>query len=373
MQEFHSLKQLKQGTTLPLVFLLLFVCLSACNAQEVRHPIEVVEQKDTISTIPGDFSANQQANDPLFFLEGQLCQHLRKMYQDTKGNLWLGTNVYGLMRYDGDTLVYFDDIAGLGAGRITGIVEDKAGNVWFGTSGGLTKYDGNTFTNFTENDGLLNNEIWSLLIDSKGIIWIGTNEGVSKFDGKKFTSLPVPKPEVGKTNTVYAYDRITAIIEDKKGDFWFGTDGYGICRYDGQAFTHYTEVEGLSDNVIHDMMLDSQGNIWIGTYFGGVSKFDGQSFTNPTKDGVITGEEVGGFFEDNSGNIWFAAENHGVYRYDGTSFTNLYKEEGLRTNGILSIYEDQQERFWFGGWGGLFRYDGTTFVKVTKDGPWSQH
>jgi len=353
---------------------MVFVCLSACNAQETRRPITVVEQEDTVDNNPTSgigSSTDQAPTDPLFFLEGQLCQHLRKIHQDKKGNLWFGTNVYDLMRYDGDTLVIFDEADGLGVGRITGIVEDQAGDLWIGTSGGLNKYDGTTFTNYTEEDGLLNNEIWSLLIDSKGIIWIGTNKGISRFDGTTFTTLPVPKPEVGKTNTIYSYDRITAIVEDNNGNFWFGTDGYGICRYDGKAFTHFTEANGLCDNVIHDMMADTKGNIWIGTYFGGVSKYDGQSFTNPTKDGVISGEEVGGFFEDKTGNIWFAAENHGIYRYDGTSFTHLGKEEGLQTNGILSIYEDRDGRFWFGGWGGLFRYDGTTFISVTKNGPWS--
>jgi ligand-binding sensor domain-containing protein len=51
------------------------------------------------------------------------------------------------MRYDGDTLQYFDEKDGLEGGRITGILEDKEGNVWFGSCGGLTKYDGKSFTN----------------------------------------------------------------------------------------------------------------------------------------------------------------------------------------------------------------------------------
>jgi len=87
--------------------------------------------------------------DPLFYIDGQLCQHVRKIYQDRSGNLWFGTNVYGLMRYNGDTLEYFGERDGLGRGRITGIVEDKYGNVWFGTYNGLTKFDGRSFTNFS--------------------------------------------------------------------------------------------------------------------------------------------------------------------------------------------------------------------------------
>ena len=107
--------------------------------------------------------------DPLFFIDGQLCQHLRKIFQDTKGNLWFGTNVYDLMQYDGNTLNIYTKKEGFSGGRGTGIVEDSSGNIWFATAIGLNKYDGESYTVFTEEDGLSNTEIWSLIIDSKGI------------------------------------------------------------------------------------------------------------------------------------------------------------------------------------------------------------
>ena len=416
-----------------------FILVITCYGQDkTSRSQDSIVAPDTIlndTSVKGNQPNNQNAViprvDPLFFIEGQLCQHVRKIFQDKRGDLWFGTNVYGLMHYGAslndpvgrrDTLEYFSEKDGLGGGRITGIVEDKEGNVWFGTYGGLTRYDpsaslrtdGKSFTNFTEKDGLLNNEIWSLIIDSNGIFWIGTNEGVSRFDGKTFTDFIIPKAQVKDTTTIYSYDRITSIAEDINGKLWFGTDGFGICIYDplaspgqgGKTFTNITVENGLPDNTIHELMSDTKGNIWIGTFFGGVSKYDarlndevgqarlndevgqGTKFTNFTKDGVISGVEVSGFYEDKKGNIWFAAENNGVYHYDaglpvgvgkGKSFTNLYTEDGLITSGILSIFEDKEGRFWFGGWGGLFRYDpsaeragGKSFYSVTKDGPWAE-
>jgi ligand-binding sensor domain-containing protein len=47
------------------------------------------------------------------------------------------------------------------------IVEDKAGNIWFG-AGGLCRYDGKSFICFTRKDGLLNNSVWSILEDRAG-------------------------------------------------------------------------------------------------------------------------------------------------------------------------------------------------------------
>ncbi len=347
--------------------LILSVFITSCNEQVKTSPDAVNTNQSKTNLI-----LQPTYQDPLFFIDGQLCQHLRKIFQDSKGNLWLGTNNYEIMRYDGNTLKYFTEVDGLNNGRITGIVEDTVGNIWFGTYKGLAKFDGKSFTTYTKKDGLLNDEIWSLIIDKKGVFWIGTNKGVSRFDGNEFTSISIPKAQLEEVNTIYSPDRITGIAEDKEGNLWFGTDGFGICKYDGKTFTNFTMENGLCDNTIHELMVDSKGNLWIGTYWGGVCKYDGKKFTNFTKDGVISGVEVSAFFEDSNGDIWFAAENNGVYRYDGKSFTNLYKEEGLITNGILSIYKDKESRFWFGGWGGLFRYDGKSFFNVTIEGPWAK-
>lgn len=406
-----------------LLFFLIFIIF--CNGQDKTNKLPCHDvESDKISNdtlVKENQTAKTPWVDPLFFIDGQLCQHVRRIFQDTHRNLWFGTNVYGLMRYKtcpndsggrGDTLVYYSENDGLGGGRITGIVEDKEGNVWFGTYGGLTKYDPSAeeageifFTNFTEQDGLVNNEIWSLTIDSKGIFWIGTMEGVSRFDGLAFTTFPIPKAQVKDTTTILSYNRVTCILEDKNRKLWFGTDGFGICIYDplashkqdGKMFTHFTKEDGLCDNNIYDLMEDKKGNIWIGTMYGGVSMFDGRlndkfgqgktlpdgeaGFTNFTQIGIINGIEAGGFYEDKTGNIWFAAENFGVYRYNPSSdqagFTNFYTKDGLITNGILSIIEDKEGRFWFGGWGGLFRYYPSaagagrkSFFPVTKEGPW---
>lgn len=347
-----------------MIVMVLSLIMTSGNGQESKTKIE--NNTPLISTS----IKTDEYKDPLFFIEGQLCQHIRRIFQDKKGDLWFGTNVYGLMRYDGKSLDYFDKKNGLDFSRVTGFTQDKDGNLWISSYQGITKYDGQSFTLFTDKDGLLNNETWCITADSKGIFWIGTNKGISRFDGKKFSTFSIPGVPVKTSNTLYDEDRIVSIVEDKNGNLWFGTDGFGICRFDGETFTNFTTEDGLCDNVIHELMADSKGNIWIGTFFGGLSMYDGNKFTNFTKEGRISGVEVSGFFEDKKGNIWFAAENNGVYRYDGNSFINFNEKDGLITNGILSIFEDREGRFWFGGWGGLFRYDKGIFTPVTKDGPW---
>ncbi|MEO1626348.1 MAG: two-component regulator propeller domain-containing protein [Bacteroidota bacterium] len=318
---------------------------------------------------PPEQTAPVRPKDPMFFIEGQLCQHLRKTFQDSKGTLWFGTYVYDLMKYDGDSLQYIREEQGFSGGRVTGILEDDKGYLWVSSAQGLSRYDGTSFTTFTTKDGLRDHELWSLMRDSKGILWVGHNYGLSRFDGTTFTNFSVPKPELSETKTVFFADRITAIAEDADGSLWLGTDGYGICRFDGTSFTHLTTKDGLADNAISELMMDSKGQLWIGTFWGGLSKFDGKKITTfTTKDG-ISGSEVSALFEDDNGDIWFGVENNGVYKYDGESFLQ-FPQEQLSGASILNIYKDKENRFWFGGWGGLFRYDGNSFTPVTKDGPW---
>ena len=351
-----------------------FLLLSSCSAQDGSgHPPDgATDSLPTpgTSSIRALLNVSQAPTDPLFYIEGQLCQHLRRIHQDRRGDLWMGTNVYGLMRYDGDSLRYYSKKNGLDFGRITAIVEDEQGNVWFGSYNGLTRYDGSSFTRFTEEDGLVDDDIWSVVIAADSTFWIGTMNGVSRFDGKEFTSFPIPKASVEDTNTILSYNRISCIMEDRDGTFWFGTDGFGICRFDGRSFTHLSTKDGLCDNNVTSILQDKEGKVWIGTMFGGISRYDGKAFTNFTREGVIEGIEVWSIFEDLHGNIWFPAENHGVYRYDGKAFTNFDQKDGLNTNGIQCFYEDREGRFWLGGWGGLFRFDGNSFYSVTREGPW---
>lgn len=373
---------LKNKIILPLrllCILLLTLMTSSCKGQETENSTkENIHQSNQ-----PDNENSAQNSQPLVYnqstyfpqthsnLNGMVSEFVRKIYQDSKGIFWFGTNGDGLIRYDGKTLESFSKKEGIGS-AIRGIKEDKDGNIWFGTSSGLTKYNGNSFTNYSLNEGLISEEIWAIDIDTNGTIWVGTVGGLSKFDGNKFETFEVPKEEVENAIPMLSEKRIGDILIDKKGDIWFSTDGYGISKYNGTSFEFLTKENGLTDNNVADIFEDSQGNIWIGTFYGGVSKYDGNSFTNFTKDGIIDGIETYNFCEDNHGNIWFSAENFGVYKHDGTKFTQFTKEDGLATNTIQSIFEDNKGQIWFGTWEGISLYDGKTFMDVSDKEPWTK-
>ena len=152
---------------------------------------------------------------------------------------------------------------------------DKDGNLWFSISGeGVYRFDGKSFTNFTIRDGLCSNSVGPIIQDKSGNILFGTNRGICKFDGKVFINMPL-------TDTL----GITSLLEDREGNIWFGAIGKGIYRFDGKKLTNllYTYEHPFfgqkSEKYISDILQDRNGNIWFSSWNGGgVWKYDGKSF-----------------------------------------------------------------------------------------------
>jgi signal transduction histidine kinase/ligand-binding sensor domain-containing protein len=71
--------------------------------------------------------------------------------------------------------------------------------------------------------------------------------------------------------------QVTALVEDKNGYLWLGTEGGGLARFDGRNFKVYTTIDGMQSNFIRYLMLDSHDNLWI-VHPRGISRFNGVEF-----------------------------------------------------------------------------------------------
>jgi len=122
--------------------------------------------------------------------------------EDQHGNIWFGTRVAendhpdsdkrvgkgGLTKYDGKSFTQFPEKEGLTQNDIYSIYEDKRGDIWIGANGvGLYRYDGKTFTLFKETDRSdLNFKlggIQGLLEDKNGALWVGLSGGLFRLQG----------------------------------------------------------------------------------------------------------------------------------------------------------------------------------------------
>jgi ligand-binding sensor domain-containing protein/signal transduction histidine kinase len=209
--------------------------------------------------------------------------------------------------------------------------------------------------NYNTENGLASNIVRCSYCDRKGNLWFGTGEGISRYDGKSFMN--------------FSNYGVISIIEDKSGNFWFGTFGGGISRYDGNAFINLTTKQGLANDYVNSIFEDKNGDIWFATN-GGASRLDhdkinlsaGNIFTNFTTSNGLASNNITGITEDRKGNLWFATIDKGVSSYNGKSFSNLTTKQGLANNSVYSLLTAKDGNLWFGTDGGVSRYDGKSFT-----------
>ncbi|MER3330105.1 MAG: two-component regulator propeller domain-containing protein, partial [Candidatus Kapaibacterium sp.] len=241
---------------------------------------QALSQNNSTTEYPDSYWIERAHIRPNPFIEKQVGGVVRDIFEDSKGNLWFGTED-GPFRYDGKNLEFFDDIKNqFGQGvTIKEIAEDQKGNLWFGHTGGISKYNGHKFTNYNEKDGLISDDVWKIGIDKKGIVWIGTTYGTCSFDGKSFTKFELPESQRDSSKGISSTKIIHSIFSDSKGNLWFGTNG-GAYKYDGESLTNISEIDGLCSNFVNKIIEDRIGNIWFVTSRNGICVYDGKSFKN---------------------------------------------------------------------------------------------
>ncbi len=140
------------------------------------------------------------------------------------------------------------------------ILEDKTGNLWFGTyGGGVSRYDGKSFTNFTDKEGLANNAVLNLLQDKQGNIWFGTRKGLSRIANSRLAKLVEKNNKFNPIKEALFYNygyndgflglncRRNSVLQDSKGRIWWGTD----------VLTCYTPQGDIADTTAPIVQLNS--------------------------------------------------------------------------------------------------------------------
>ncbi len=114
---------------------------------------------------------------------GDFPDVVHKLFFDSREDLWLGSAVQGLFKYNNEkhTFEYYD--SAFGTTGVYTIYEDRRGNLWTAGNSGLFFIDQikDSIVNYTEADGLPINTIFSINGDKQGNIWMSTTYGITKF------------------------------------------------------------------------------------------------------------------------------------------------------------------------------------------------
>jgi len=225
----------------------------------------------------------------------------------------------------------------------------------FYTSYGQSKTDRSKENTKSETKVTITSNVWDIKQDRNGKIWFATSDGVFRYDGKSFTKI---------TDKIIS-EPFFSVLEDRKGNFWFGTYGSGVYYYNGKSFQNFRTGNGLANNSVMPIYEDKDGIIWLGTG-GGVSRYNGKSFRNFTTSDGLSNNDIHAIVQDQTGKIWFGSRGD-ISIYDGKTFTTLTDKNGKIFRNVWSILKDKKGNIWFGA-DGLWRYDGSTFTKINQTG-----
>jgi ligand-binding sensor domain-containing protein len=316
---------------------------------------------------------------------------------DNRGRIWIGTLGSGLECFDPATGIFThfrnrpDDSTSVNSNWISAVLVDRQGQVWIGGDG-LDRYEETTgkFIHYREkiNDpqSLSSNEVTAIYEDRQGNLWIGTGSVYgNKQNNPASGGLNRMNKKTGKF-TRYLHDpanphslvnnKVRALFEDSKGNFWVGTSGDGLHTMDRAKgnFQRYPfdarHPEKLSrpafkkkpflDHITF-ITEDVAGCIWIGTAESGVNYFN--TTTKKTTHFELM-EDIPGAFTDRT--AWWAFSSRDGVLWISTLFGNLYRVNPPRWNIaykespsqlVKTFFQESTGEIWQGTINGLLVQD----------------
>jgi signal transduction histidine kinase/DNA-binding response OmpR family regulator/streptogramin lyase len=332
-----------------------------------------------------------------------------KMCLDKSGVLWIGTNGYGLYKYNPGNLNFKHFLAGTSPRRI---VSDDLGRHWVWLADKafqLLSPEKNTLSFDLLNDPLILEH--DLVSDKQSLWMLGERRGVgsgllirfNKESLEEIARYPVPMttsifsrlylgsnghlwilgnksvlgsfdPSTGRCDT-FSYGNITGfqelsltMTEDPDKSIWIGTPHGLVHVKPGENQPQYQlfktnplDRNGMNCNSVMSLLADPREPhkyLWIGTKGGGLSQYDKTTgrFTHFSTQEGLPNNVVYGILADQSGALWLST-NRGLSRFspDQKRFQNFFSVDGLQADefNTVSYNKSPDGQFWFGGVGGV--------------------
>lgn len=265
---------------------------------------------------------------------------------DREGNLWLGINDVGVLKFD----IYAQEFSPIlmSGGDVHAFYEDADGKMWIGTENMLYSYSNGQISDESDYNKVLGRSIiYALTRDVVDRLWVGTlGNGIYIFDrsGKLQAHLT--------TDNGLPSNNINQIYEDNSGALW-------IATYEGlaeipdiknlQNIRIYSHDAGLDDVHVRAISEDLKGNLWISTYTGvsslkrGKKTFDNYDYSDGLPDG---GFVENGVAMRNDGMMFFSSPN-GVGFFNPQLLDNNPSLPELQIISIESLNNDDNEHLLF--------------------------
>jgi signal transduction histidine kinase/ligand-binding sensor domain-containing protein len=320
------------------------------------------------------------------------------------GSLWLGTG-HGLARsYKGNVTLYPKV-----TGRIDGVIEDHAHRIWAVQArnydqGALCEVTEDTAICHGSSEGIASRYAVAVTEATDHSLWVAHSDTLSHWTGERATTIHIAALEhlrglsglrvtlanddgsvwIGMSTTGsglglqremdghlsplrclgFDSERIsaTALIHDREGALWIGTESDGLYRVKDGVADHYRSVDGLSSDAIYSLFEDKEGNVWAATS-SGIDRFRDMRVTSfSLRDGLGAGNPRS-VLATRGGTVWVGNQGS-LDRVSGDHVTSIRRESGLPGENVTSMVEDRSGLLWVGVDTSLATYDGRTFSLI---------
>ncbi len=286
--------------------------------------------------------------------------------EDKDRNIWIGFDGYGIdiLNPGKRTVTHLrsNNPNSISSDIITDLYKDSNDNIWIGTYlKGLSKFDWKTkqynhYQHDPENrQSIAGNNIYTILEDSDGIFWIGiVNKGVDRLDTKTNTFTHFQHDPEDPASLACNY--VFKLYKDNAGQIWVGTwNGLCLLNKNTGGFKRFTENNGsgLFGRCVYDIYQDASGKLWIGTDQGlNLYRPENQSFESIPINNEEVSIGVVGIGEDKNNNLWIST-NQGLYRFNiiERQFRKYDIADGLQGDeyNISSVLRSSDGKLYFGG------------------------
>lgn len=182
-----------------------------------------------IGTMHGLQFYNRETDDFGFVPEINGGKMVNEIFEDSDGNLWVGTYSDGAYRQNANSgkWEHFSTEKGnkssIPTNNIISFFEDSKKRIWITTEGGgFCRYDlaANSFCTFSSNDGMPSDVVYRIEEDKSGFFWISTNNGLVLFDPGKWEILKIYSTNDGLLCNQFNY---CSSYTDNTGRIYFGS------------------------------------------------------------------------------------------------------------------------------------------------------
>ncbi|MEM6804507.1 MAG: two-component regulator propeller domain-containing protein, partial [Bacteroidota bacterium] len=252
---------------------------------------------------------------------------------------------------------------------ILSLLEDSKENLWIGTeNSGLILWDRKNHkirqfkTDIRNEYGIHSNSIWSLFEDRDGTIWIGGfKSGICKIDPKERKFNWVSEASGGGSSISRAL--ISAFAEDSEGNLWIGSEGGGIDIMDPNGQIRNVsdeEFPGLTNKVIVSLVSGKEDEVYAASWGKGVflkrkntSQFIPLPFHQTRPVQIPFSNLTRNIYMNEKGHLWIANHSSGLnlYKPETEEMLSFYAGAGrnqIRSNAVNAILQSKENILWLG-------------------------